>query len=103
MPRTHGINLVLFAICPAIWLGAAGISVAQTNFRQPTWEDLKPRQAQARPKSLLSWNLAEQSAETEASEEVDRIVTDRPHFSEASSLVGLGVTQIETGYSFFLN
>jgi len=58
------------------------------------------------PKSrqtLLSWNLAEQSAETEASGEVNRIVTDRPHFSEVSSLVGLGVTQIETGYSYFLN
>lgn len=51
-------------------------------------------------KTLLSWN-AEPSQNTEQEQEVDRIVTDRPHFSEASSLVGLGVTQIETGYTFF--
>lgn len=29
----------------------------------------------------------------------DRIVTDRPHFSEASNLVGLGHIQLETGYT----
>lgn len=29
----------------------------------------------------------------------ERIVTDRPHFSEASSLVGLGRVQLETGYT----
>jgi hypothetical protein len=61
--------------------------------------DLSPRG----PKTLLKWNLAEQSDRTEQTQEEDRIVTDRPHFSEASSLVGLGVTQIETGYSFFLD
>lgn len=31
----------------------------------------------------------------------DRLVTDRPHFSEASSLVGLGHYQLETGYTVF--
>jgi len=51
-------------------------------------------------KTLLSWNTSEQP---DAADEDDRLVTDRPHFSEASSLVGLGVTQIETGYSFFLD
>lgn len=29
------------------------------------------------------------------------IVTDRPHFCEASSLVGLGAWQVETGYTFY--
>lgn len=33
----------------------------------------------------------------------ERIVTDRPHFSEASSLVGLGRIQVETGYTVFQN
>lgn len=33
----------------------------------------------------------------------DRIVTDRPHFSEASSLVGKGVAQLETGYTYSFN
>jgi hypothetical protein len=47
------------------------------------------------PKTLLSWN----GAETEETEADPRLVTDRPHFSEASSLVGLGRVQIETGYT----
>lgn len=54
-------------------------------------------------KTLLSWNSDHASHNTEQDKEEDRIVTDRPHFSEASSLVGLGVTQLETGYSFFLD
>ena len=33
--------------------------------------------------------------------ERDRIVTDRPHISEATSTVGLGRLQLETGYTFF--
>jgi hypothetical protein len=67
-------------------------------------DDLPTAEQQSKGrKTLLSWNLAEESVDTEASGEVNRIVTDRPHFSEASSLVGLGVTQIETGYSYFLN
>lgn len=57
--------------------------------------------ANERPKWLFSWALAEPEEDTEATAEVDRIVTDRPHFSEASSLVGLGTVQIETGYSIF--
>jgi hypothetical protein len=66
---------------------------------EPVFSELRP----PRPKTLLKWNLAEQTEQTEQTQEEDRIVTDRPHFSEASSLVGLGVTQIETGYSFFLD
>lgn len=37
----------------------------------------------------------------EEGEHEDKIVTDRPHFSEASNLVGLGRVQLETGYSYF--
>ena len=51
-------------------------------------------------KTLFQWSGTEAEEEEE---EVDRIVTDRPHFSEASSLVGLGTVQLETGYSIFRN
>ena len=51
-------------------------------------------------KTLFHWAGSEGEEEEP---EVDRIVTDRPHFSEASSLVGLGTVQLETGYSIFRN
>lgn len=35
--------------------------------------------------------------------ESDTIVTDRPDFTEASSTVGRGVVQLETGYTYFYN
>jgi hypothetical protein len=49
--------------------------------------------------TLFSWG--EESPST--TDEVTPIVTDRPHLSEASSLVGLGVWQIESGYTYFVN
>lgn len=52
------------------------------------------------PKTLFQWSNAEVQQESEE-EESDRLVTVRPHFSEASSLVGLGRIQLETGYSYF--
>ena len=52
-------------------------------------------------KTLFQWSGSE--GEEEEEPEVDRIVTDRPHFSEASSLVGLGTVQLETGYTIFRN
>ena len=51
------------------------------------------------PKTLFRWTLAD--VDREEGEHADRIVTDRPHFSEASNLVGLGRVQLETGYSYF--
>lgn len=52
------------------------------------------------PKTLFQW-ASTNPDEEKPEEESDRIVTDRPHFSEASSLVGLGRVQLETGYSYF--
>lgn len=52
-------------------------------------------------KTLFQWSGPEGVEDEEP--ELDRIVTDRPHFSEASSLVGLGTVQLETGYSIFRN
>ena len=50
-------------------------------------------------KTLFRWSLASDNPNEDEHE--DKIVTDRPHFSEASNLVGLGRVQIETGYSYF--
>lgn len=48
--------------------------------------------------SLFEWRL---EGDWEApSVERDRLVTDRPHLAEATSTVGRGVVQLETGYSF---
>lgn len=49
------------------------------------------------PSTIFRWTLSEEDPESAD----DRLVTDRPHFSEASSLVGLGRVQLETGYTFF--
>jgi hypothetical protein len=57
---------------------------------------LKGVNGMSSPKTLMSWN----GAETDDAEPDPKLVTDRPHFSEASSLVGLGRVQIETGYTF---
>jgi hypothetical protein len=51
----------------------------------------------SRIRTLFSWGARE--IEEDASD--SPIVTDRPHFSEASSLVGLGRWQIETGYTYY--
>lgn len=64
----------------------------------PAWQSVHTRSGGA--KTLFTWNG--QQAVDDGPDD-PRLVTDRPHFSEASSLVGLGVVQIETGYSIFSN
>jgi hypothetical protein len=59
-----------------------------------------PRDSFSKLPTIFSWGVREPS---NAREEDAPIVTDRPHFSEASSLVGLGVWQIETGYTYYGN
>lgn len=50
--------------------------------------------------SLFQWSgaISESRAQRLASDE--DLVTDRPDFTEASSVVGLGVLQIESGYTY---
>ncbi len=48
-----------------------------------------------RPATLFSW-----FGERESLGELGPITTDRPDFTEASSTVGLGVAQIEAGYTY---
>lgn len=57
-------------------------------------KDRKPSNA----KTIFRWSGQEYEDEDE--EEVEPIATDRPDFTEASSTVGKGVFQIETGYTF---
>src|SRR4029078_8191702 len=79
----------------AFWLTVVGTAAAQTVVPLPKWEEPE----QSKRKTLLTWNFEKPEKEDEPKD--DRIVTDRPHFSEASSLVGLGTVQLETGYSYF--
>lgn len=58
-----------------------------------------------RPKTLLAWE-AGRKVEPETTEpaeppEPETIATDRPDFTEASSTVGKGRIQLESGYTYF--
>jgi hypothetical protein len=85
MSGTSRFLLIVFLLHPAL-------AIAQA----PTWRSVNIRSAGS--KTLFTWNG--QQAVDEGPDD-PRLVTDRPHFSEASSLVGLGVVQLETGYSIF--
>lgn len=54
------------------------------------------------PESLFEWTVGDPNWISPAVER-DRMVTDRPHISEATALVGRGRVQLETGYTFFSN
>lgn len=88
----------LLAVIYAVSIASGESAKAQTWLRD---RDLQDRG----PKTLLRWSGAEESEETEgeASFYSDRIITDRPHFAEAASVVGYGRVQIETGYTYFLD
>lgn len=64
-------------------------------------EDPTVHQPQS-PETLFSWAIGDPDWESPGIER-DRLVTDRPHISEATSVVGRGRVQLETGYSFFRN
>jgi hypothetical protein len=54
------------------------------------------------PKALFEWAIGKKEEKNGNGEEPteDRIVTDRPDFTEASSTVGRGRIQLEAGYTF---
>jgi hypothetical protein len=52
-------------------------------------------------KALFAWAAAEAPVTADAEPAPDSIVTDRPDFTEASSTVGQGRLQLESGYTFF--
>lgn len=51
------------------------------------------------PKTLMQWSGHQPDDRPE--DPNPRIITDRPHFAEAATTVGLGRVQIETGYTYF--
>lgn len=51
-------------------------------------------------KTLFRWTVEADEEDAENSDEVEPLATDRPDFTEASSTVGRGVLQIETGYTY---
>ncbi len=59
----------------------------------------QPSKSLIEAESLFSWR-GESDWHSPATER-DRLVTDRPHICEATSTVGKGRIQLETGYSFF--
>lgn len=53
--------------------------------------------------SLFQWSGAISTSEPWRLASDEPLATDRPDFTEASSVVGLGVLQIETGYTYFFD
>ena len=50
-------------------------------------------------KTVFQWT-GQEAVEEGAEEEIEPIATDRPDFTEASSTVGRGVLQLESGYTY---
>lgn len=93
----------LAILTPALSLALILVPAAQLPAGEPTIaldeEWLRPTASRSfrQEKSLFRW-AGQGPTEPGRSE---TIVTDRPHLSEASSLVGLGTAQLESGYSYF--
>lgn len=61
--------------------------------------ELQPAKSWADSGTLLRWSYGDGGAGGPNLDEP--LVTDRPDFTEASSTVGVGVVQLETGYTYF--
>ncbi len=65
-----------------------------------------PGSTEPGPKTLLAWSPGESKPEPAAEDKVEDkgkvepLVTDRPDFTEASSTVGKGRVQLESGYTY---
>ena len=83
------LHYCVYSMCVALaWEEPAGV---QDYFSDQSSEE-------AHSESLFQWRY-DGVWESPATER-DRIVTDRPHLAEATSTVGLGRVQLETGFSF---
>lgn len=83
----------LLALMTAVCVASPGVVEAQL-FAQPEYLDRGPS-------TLMKWSNGGPENETEVAS--PRIITDRPHFAEAATTVGLGRVQIETGYTYYLD
>lgn len=62
---------------------------------------LAPQQARAQANTIFRWGTGDGGDTKNAAEKLaEPLVTDRPDFTEASSTVGLGVVQLEAGYTY---
>ena len=78
-------------MCLFAWFILANVADAQSIF---PWGNNSPRG----PKTLAQWR---NHVESDAPEDPNpRIITDRPHLAEATTTVGLGRIQVETGYAY---
>lgn len=97
MNRTRDILTPAIALTFALALAAPSSAAEPTITLDEAW--LRPTASRSfrHEKSLFRW-AGQGPAEPGRSE---TIITDRPHLSEASNLVGLGTAQLECGYSYF--
>ena len=80
--------------------GGSGESLWERGNVEPASAVCAPRSAQccSRPGTLLRWSYGEGGSG--GPDLAEPLVTDRPDFTEASSTVGVGVAQIEMGYTY---
>ncbi len=101
----------LFAFLSVGLLGIVGVSLghaSEPEIRQPFYaanglvgESLIRAQGTCSPGTIFQWSYGNSF---EGGPDLDApLVTDRPDFTEASSTVGLGVAQLEFGYTYTLN
>lgn len=64
-------------------------------------EEVGRKKDEGPPKTIFEWAIGVEPPKKEEEEEQDVIVTDRPDFTEASSTVGRGRTQLEAGYTYY--
>jgi len=83
--------------CAAFWINRCDATEPKTDSLSDLIKPTTSAHSFRHEKTLLRWP-GQPTAEPGRSE---TIVTDRPHVSEASSLVGLGTYQLESGYSYF--
>src|SRR4051812_40930947 len=53
------------------------------------------------PKTLFEWAVGPESRDQDKKDEYEPLETDRPDFTEATSTVGLGRVQVESGYTYY--
>src|SRR4051812_29697256 len=53
------------------------------------------------PRTLLQWAIGCEKEDENGQEHEEPLDADRPDFTEATTTVGLGRVQLETGYTYF--
>lgn len=97
----HGVPLLALAGL-LVTLATLDGQTGRTAYGQELERDFldEPVASARSSETLLDWAVGPSDWESPAVER-DRMVTDRPHVSEATSTVGLGRIQLETGYTYF--